>query len=131
MSDYLIIFIGGLIGMALLIAVRSELIRRSSKYELGFGDAFRVYTTKYTGPMIVGAIIILSAMFILPDLLANSEIITEDGTTDYNAKIALVLNWLRPASIALGVISQGLGFLIVRKGDHYLRQEEIKIKEKP
>ena len=120
--DYLLIFIGASLGMLLVISAKSFYVQQSSKWELDFVKAFKVYTTKYTAPIVIGYIVILTAMFILPDLIANS------GDTKFGLKVQHVLDYLRSYAFVLGVLSQGLGFLIVRKGEKFLKDEEQKIK---
>jgi hypothetical protein len=94
------------------------------KNKLGFNSAFVVYTTKYKGPIYVGIITILIVMFILPDIIAHQQTTAADGTIKYNAAINKVLSWLRASSVGLGVVAQGLGFIIIRKGDQYLKDAE-------
>lgn len=124
MSSYIIIFFGAILGMLLTISVRSVSIQIGSKYELDFVQAFKVYTTKYTGPIVVGLIMIAIAMFIFPDFMASTS------AGKYSAIVANVLRWLRICSVGVGILAQGAGFLIVRKGDRYLRdaEEQNKIK---
>lgn len=123
--NYLIIFLGASLGMLLVICVKSYYVQQSSKWELGFLQAFKVYTTKYIAPIFIGNIIVFAAMFILPDLIANS------ADTKFGLKVQHVLSYLRSYSFLLGVLAQGLGFLIVRKGEKFLKDEEDKLKEKP
>lgn len=122
--DYLIILIGAIIGMALLTAVKSTYIQQSSKYELGFTDAFKVYATKHTGPILVGFIIVFIAMFILPEVIALAETGDQNGT--YSRIINNVVGRLRIYSVGIGILGQGLGFIIIRKGEKYLREAEAK-----
>ena len=120
---YLIIFLGALLGQLLVVVAKSYYVQQSSKYSLTFLDALKVYTTKYTAPLVVGLITVLIAMFILPDILANTG---EDK--QYGKVLQNILDYMRGYSVFLGVICQGLGFLIIRKGEKFLRDEEKKLK---
>lgn len=127
--DYIIIFFGAVLGMALLTTVKSVYVQQSSKYSLGFVAAFKAYTTKHTGPIIVGFLVVFICMFILPEVIAQSQANTESM---YFRIIKNVTDRLRIYSVAIGVIGQGLGFIIIRKGEKFLREqekEEIKKKE--
>ena len=126
--DYIIILFGSTLGMLLLTCVKSVYIQQTAKYELGFISAFKVYTTKHTGPMAVGFIIVFIAMFILPEVIALAN-----GGTDKSVYAKIINNVtgrLRIYSVGLGIIGQGLGFIIIRKGEKFLREEEEKIKDK-
>jgi len=96
-------------------------IQQSQKYELDFYHAFRVYTTKYTGPIVVGFIVILIAMFVVPDIVAAA------AGGRYSTIAKNILSSLRAYSIALGIVSQSAGFLIVRRGDKYMRDAETQL----
>lgn len=122
--DYIIIFFGSLLGMLLLTTVKSVYIQRSSKYSLGFIDAFKVYTTKHTGPIVVGFIIVFICMFILPEVIAIAQAGNQEGL--YSKMINNVIGRLRIYSVGIGVIGQGVGFLIIQKGEKYLREQEEK-----
>lgn len=122
--DYIIIFAGSLLGMLLLTTVKSVYIQRSSKYSLGFIDAFKVYTTKHTGPIVVGFIIVFICMFILPEVIALAQAGDQEGL--YSKMINNVIGRLRIYSVGIGVIGQGVGFLIIQKGEKYLREQEEK-----
>lgn len=111
------------------ISVKSVGIQISRKYDLNFWDAFVVYLTKHTGPIVVGTIVILLAMFIFPSIVANYQ--TDNG--EYTAALQRVVKWIRPYSVLLGIVAQGLGFIIVARSEgKYLRdQEEKKGETKP
>lgn len=126
--DYIIIFGGSLLGMLLLTVVKSVYIQRSSKYELDFIHAFKVYTTKHTGPIVVGFIIVFIAMFILPEIIAMAQ--SGNDNSVYSKLINNILGRLRIYSVGLGVLGQGAGFIIIRKGEKFLREEEQKIADK-
>jgi len=121
--DYIIIFFGSLLGMFLLTTVKSVYIQQGSKYSLGFISAFKVYTTKHTGPIIVGFLVVIIAMFVLPDTIALAESGKLTGSR-YSSIVENILDRLRLFSVFLGVIGQGLGFIIVRKGEKFLREQE-------
>ena len=128
--NYIIIFCGSLLGMLLLTTVKSVYIQKGSKYNLGFTAAFKVYTTKHTGPIIVGFLVVFIAMFVLPDSLALAESGKLTGTK-YSAVVENILDRLRLFSVGLGVVGQGLGFVIVRKGEKFLREQEVEEAKKP
>lgn len=121
--DYIIIFCGSLLGMFLLTTVKSVYIQRGSKYELGFVSAFKVYTTKHTGPIIVGFIVVFITMFVLPDTLAMAESGRLTGSK-YAFIVDNIIERLRLYSVFLGIIGQGLGFILIRKGEKFLREQE-------
>jgi hypothetical protein len=123
MSNYITIFFGSILGMLLLISVKSVYIQETKKYELTFVQAFKVYTTKYTGPIFIGIIVIMIVMFILPNVITASTITVGDDIK-YTAFLQRILNWLRVVSVGVGVLAQGAGFLIIRKGEKYLRDAE-------
>lgn len=125
--DYIIIFFGSLLGMLLLTTVKSVYIQQSSKYEVGFVAAFKVYTTKYTGPIVVGFIVVFIAMFILPEVIVLAQ--SGSDNSIYSKLINNILGRLRIYSVGLGILGQGVGFIIIRKGEKFLREEERKIKD--
>lgn len=128
MNDYLIIALGSILGMFLMICVRSVQIQIGTKYDLGFKDALYVYTRKNTGPMVIGVIVVVIGMFVLPNAIALSQ---SDNGEIQNKMLVKVLNWLRFVSVGLGIMAQGIGFLLVRGGDKYLKEMETKVlKEK-
>lgn len=126
--DYILILMGSLLGMILLTVVKAVVIQRGAKYELGFVDAFKVYTTKHIGPIVVGFIVVFIAMFILPEIIAMAQTGNQEGA--YAKIINNVLGRLRIYSVALGILGQGLGFIMIRKGEKFLREEEEKLKDK-
>lgn len=126
MNAYLIILLGSLLGMALFICVKSYYVQQSSKYALGFIDAFKVYTTKYTAPIFIGVLVVFICMFILPDVIAN---VSADDTTTKGKVLQNILDYLRLYSVGVGVCAQGLGFLIIRKGEKFLKDAEDKLNQ--
>ena len=129
MNNYFQIVLGAMLGMLLLISVKSVYIQQSSKYELGFLQAFKVYTTKYTGPIWVGCLVLLIVMFVLPNVIGAATVSTGSTIDDvqYVNWFKKFLKYMRFYSVGLGVIAQGLGFIIIRKGEKFLRDEENKI----
>lgn len=128
LQNYLIILLGSLLGMLLLVSVKSVYVQQTAKYELGFISAFKVYTTKYTGPIWVGLVVIFIAMFVFPNIVAASTLPAGDNAeVEYAKWFKKFLKYLRFYSVGLGVIGQGLGFIIIRKGEKWLREEEVKI----
>lgn len=114
--------------MLLLISVKSVYIQQTAKYELGFISAFKVYTTKYTGPIWVGLVVIFIAMFVFPNIVAASTLPSGDNAeVEYAKWFKKFLKYLRFYSVGLGIIGQGLGFIIIRKGEKWLREEEVKV----
>lgn len=125
MNSYIVILLGSMLGMLLLTTVKSVYIQQSSKYALGFIDAFKVYTTKHTGPILVGFIIVFICMFILPEIIGLAQAGNQEGM--YSKVINNVIGKLRIYSVGIGVLGQMLGFMIIRKGEKYLRDQEEKI----
>lgn len=125
MDSIWVILIGAIGGMILTICVKSVRIQISQKYDLNFWDAIKVYCTKHTGPIVVGFIVIFLAMFIFPSIVANYQ--TDNG--EYTAALQRVVKWLRPYSVLLGILAQGLGFVVVAGSESkYLRLQEEKKK---
>lgn len=122
MNDTLLLLSGSLLGMFLVIIVKSYLVQVSSKYVLNFGNAMKVYVLKYTGPLFVGLLVTFIAMFILPSIKQNAG-----GVDKYGPTLKHVLMYLRIYAVFLGVIAQSLGFVIVRGGEKYLRDAEEKL----
>lgn len=128
LQNYIIILLGSVLGMLLLVTVKSYYIQQTSKYELGFISAFKVYTTKYTAPIAVGFIVVFIAMFVFPNIVAASTLPSGDNAeVEYAKWFKKFLKYLRFYSVGLGVVGQGLGFIIIRKGEKWLREEETKI----
>jgi hypothetical protein len=114
--------------MLLLTSVKSVYIQQGTKYELGFMSAFKVYTTKYTGPIWVGFLVIFIVMFVFPNVVAASTLPSGDNAEiEYAIWFKKFLKYLRFYSVFLGIIGQGAGFIIIRKGEKFLRDEESKI----
>lgn len=129
MNSIIQIFLGSMLGMLLTISAKSLNVQMSRKYELGFIDAFKVYTTKYTGHIVVGFLVIFIVMFIFPTIAANATIPGDDNDMKYVKYFSSFLKWLRLWSVGIGVMASGIGLLVVRKGEKYLREAETE-KEK-
>lgn len=121
-GDYIVIASGSSIGLAIVIAVACYYIHRGSKYQLSFKETWDVYTKEHVWPLIIGGIIVVAAMFILPDLMAYGS------SGKYYKAIQNALHSLRIYSIGLGVVSMGLGFLIAGTGDKALKYAEAKLR---
>jgi hypothetical protein len=72
----------------------------------------------------VSGVVMLIILFILPDLMAHRI------GGPYAKAIDKALDSIRIYSVALGVIGQGIGFLIVRGGDKFLRDAEVQLLHK-
>ena len=106
---YLIAFGGALGGMFLTILVQSEIINRSEKFTAGFNDAFKFYTTKNRGGLYVGGMVVFLFLYLIPNLI----------TSDVKV-LANFLENIRFWSIGIGIVSQALGFLAVKKSHQKL-----------
>lgn len=102
--NYFIALIGAALGMLLTVLVQSELINRSDKYKAGFNEAFKFYTNRNRGGLYIGGTVVLIFLFVMPNLITSNQKYLEN-----------FLENLRWWSIAIGVGSQAIGFLIVRK----------------
>lgn len=92
--------LGALLGMLLTTLVQSEIINRSEKFKAGFKDAFIFYTKTKRGGLYVGGTVVVIAMYLLPSIVNMAWFKYEN---------------LRFYSIVLGVGSQAIGFLVVKK----------------
>ncbi len=131
--NYLIVTIGWLIGMFILIIVKSIHIQMSKKYEYSFNQALKIYLTKDTGPIYLSIVILFAGVFVLPNIITSHGLM-QDGkipTESFKAKAIeqIVLN-LREYSILFGVMAQGLGFLVVSKAAKLLNKIGGNIDEK-
>lgn len=102
--NYIVAFGGAMLGMFLTIVVQSEIINRSGKFTAGFDDAFKFYTKTNRGGLYVGAIVVFIFMYLIPNLV----------TSDAKILANFVAN-LRWWSIGVGIGSQAIGFLAVKK----------------
>lgn len=109
LGTYLIAFGGALGGMMLTVLAQSEIINRSEKFKAGFNDALKFYTTTNRGGLYVGGMVIFLFMYLLPNLM------TSDARVFQN-----FLENLRWWSIGVGIVSQALGFLAVKKSHQKL-----------
>lgn len=110
-ANYFIALVGSLLGLFLTVVVQSEIINRSKKFSAGFNDAFKFYTTKERGAIYIGIITIAIFLFVMPNLISSEKSFLE--------KFVDNLRWW---SIAVGVGSQAIGFLIVKKTHEKLEQ---------
>lgn len=110
LSSYFVAFGGAMLGMFLTIIVQSEIINRSGKFAAGFNDAFKFYTTKNRGAIYVGGIVVFIFMYLMPNLM----------TSDAKLLATFVDN-LRFWSIGVGIGSQAIGFLAVKKTHEKLK----------
>lgn len=123
--NYIIVIGGWAIGMMILIVVSCIWVQQSKKYECGFAEAFKIYTTKDKGPLLLSAVMLVAAIFILPDIIVSANLI-QDGkipTDTIKAKaINAIIHNMRVYSILFGIVAQGLGFLIVSKAGRWLNK---------
>jgi hypothetical protein len=115
LGTYLIAFGGALGGMFLTILVQSEIINRSEKFTAGFNDAFKFYTTTNRGGLYVGAMVVFLFLYLIPNLISSDAKVFEN-----------FLENLRFWSIGLGIVSQALGFLAVKKSHQKLDEVDKK-----
>lgn len=119
------IMVGAHLGMALLIAVKAAIIRQGSKYQLGFREAVKVYVFKYTGPLVVGEVVVFITCWILPNLMGNSIINgIEEHSKQYAKWVIWAVNNIETSSVLLGTIASGLGFSVIRNGSKYFQEAE-------
>ena len=111
--QYLIFFGGGLLGLFLTILVQSEIINRSKKFAAGFNEAFKFYTTENRGGIYIGITVLLCCLFVLPNIL----------TSDIHA-FEKFAERIRFWSIGIGVASQAIGFLVVKKSHEQIKKVE-------
>jgi len=112
---YVIAFGGALGGMMLTILVQSEIINRSEKFKAGFNDALKFYTTTNRGGLYVGAMVVFLFLYLIPNLISSDAKVFEN-----------FLENLRFWSIGLGIVSQALGFLAVKKSHQKLDEVDKK-----
>ena len=110
---YLISFIGALGGLMLTVLVQCEIINRSKKFKAGFKEAFQFYTKQEQGGLIIGFSVIMLFLFLIPWFI-NSDQKWIDN---------FIVN-LRPYSIFVGIASQAIGFLVVKKAHEKLNDNE-------
>jgi len=109
--NYLLILLGSGLGMFLTILVQSEIINRSQKFEAGFAEAFKFYTRTQKGGIYIGILVIFIFMFALPNLVTSN-------IKQFENFISNIRLW----SIGIGVGSQAIGFLVVKKSHEKLKQ---------
>ena len=113
LQTYVIAFGGAIGGMILTVLVQSEIINRSEKFKAGFNDALKFYTTKNRGGLYVGATVVLLFMYLIPNLISSDAKVFEN-----------FLENIRFWSIGLGIVSQALGFLAVKKSHQKLDEAD-------
>ena len=112
---YVIAFGGAFGGMMLTILVQSEIINRSEKFKAGFNDALKFYTTTNRGGLYVGAMVVFLFLYLIPNLISSDAKVFQN-----------FLENLRFWSIGLGIVSQALGFLAVKKSHQKLDEVDKK-----
>ena len=110
-SHYFIALGGSLLGLFLTIMVQAEIINRSQKFAAGWNDAFKFYTQRERGAIYIGLVTIAIFLFVLPNLISSEKSFLENFMAN--------IRWW---SIAVGVGSQAIGFLIVKKTHDRLNQ---------
>lgn len=113
MNIYIAVAIGWLLGMLLTIVVQAAIIHMSDKHEDDFSTAIKKYLTKKAGPLYGALVLLLIALFVLPEVLANAAVENGDKSPFYHRYLVSVLTWLRSWSVLCGIASQSLGFFIV------------------
>jgi len=109
LGTYITVFGGALLGMFLTILAQSEVINRSEKFTAGFNDAFKFYTTKNRGAIYVGIVVIFIFLYLIPNIVSSNAKVFENFLE--NSRL-----W----SVGLGIVSQALGFLAVKKSHQKL-----------
>lgn len=121
MQNYFILFGGWVLGQMILITVNAIRIQRSSKYETGFKEAFGIYFKKDFGPTVLAFIVMVAAMFVLPEAVIHNQ--TGDLQDKEHSKLLNhIVSWMRAYSILFGIMSQFMGFLMVSKAEKWLKR---------
>lgn len=107
---YVIVFFGALLGMFLTVLVQSAIIHQSDKYDAEFVEAFKFYTRKKRGSIYVGFLTVFIFMFVLPNLATFNQGAFEN-----------FLERIRLWSVFIGIVSQALGFLLVKRSHQELK----------
>lgn len=118
-------FVGALLGQMLFIVVASIIKQRSRKYQENFREAFLIYVKKDTGPIVMGVIVILIAIFLLPEVIANVSTLGLDGAaeqTKYQKILSSIVKWVRSWSVLLGIGSHTIGFLAVSQANKFFKR---------
>lgn len=127
MSPYLIIPLGWLLGQLLFIVVMSVATQKNKNNECSFNDAFIIYVRHDTGPIWVAVLIMLIAMFILPEIIAHHAIANGPLEDVKESKyIQKIVEFLRTFSVLLGIAAQGIGFLIVSRAGKWIKKADDK-----
>ena len=120
--NYIIIFLGWLLGQMILKVANAIRIQKSSKYATGFREALTIFVKRDPGPTIMAFVILMVAIFLLPEAIAHSIHEGEETDVVHNKTITHVLSWLRFYSIGFGIISEFIGFIAVSKSQNFLRK---------
>lgn len=125
MQQYLVVTGGWLIGMLILIIVKSIYVQQSKKYDYTFKQAFLVYINKDIGPIFLSIVMLFAGVFLLPEIVASAALMSDGkipaDTLKTKAVNAIVHN-MRFYSIIFGILSQGIGFMAVSKSYRWLKK---------
>lgn len=133
MNKYVSVIGGWLIGMLIVIVVKSIYVQRSKKYDCGFWEAVRIYLAKDTGPLVLSVVMLFAGVFLMPYITVTSNMIADGKipSNDLRAKaVNAIINNMRPWSIFFGIVSQTLGFLVVSKAEKFIRRVDKVIDSK-
>lgn len=125
MNPYLSIPLGWILGLLVVVVVASIRIQINDKYEENFIQAFKKYLKKGTGRIVLSFLIMLIAMFILPDIIANVSGENENATK-YKNLINNILGWMRTYAVIGGLIAETIGFWVVNKRDKIFKEVDEK-----
>ncbi len=125
MNPYLAIPLGWILGLLVVVAVASIRIQMNNKYEENFIQAFKKYLKKGTGRLVLSILIMLIAMFILPDIIANVSGENENATK-YKSLIHNILGWMRTYAVIGGLIAETVGFWLVNRRDKVFKEVDEK-----
>ena len=119
---YIDVALGWALGMMLVIAVQAAIIHQSGKHDDDFITALRKYVTTKVGPLVVAVVMMLIALFVIPEIIANSNVENGQKSPFYYKYLSSVLMWLKSWSILFGIGSQTLGFIIVFRVLKYVKK---------
>lgn len=121
MNPYLAIPLGWILGLLVVVVVASIRIQMNDKYEEKFVQAFKKYLKKGTGRLVLSILMMLTAMFILPDVIANVSGENENATK-YKKLINNVLGWMRTYAVIGGLIAETAGFWLVNRKNKIFKE---------
>ena len=121
MNPYLAIPLGWILGLLVVVVVASIRIQMNDKYEENFVQAFKKYLKKGTGRLVLSILMMLIAMFILPDVIANVSGENENATK-YKKLINNVLGWIRTYAVIGGLIAETAGFWLVNRKNKIFKE---------